>query len=501
MISMFNLSNFIIIVILIISLVIITHYSKKEKFTTFYKDRQLVGSNQLDRGVQPKSTWKSGDMNYETCYQSDNNQSGNSIPRKNTYYCNFGSSGELEPISGTYGIDFTNYNIYYQKIIKGKRLQGNFSVGGNNYTFDEYGRPVGKLMTVQQSKNICDELKDKCAGFIINFDETQPKNNVGATHFIAELIPGFEDPNTYDRIYITPENRVKEANALSSYQNYISYTKKSFKYEEKPVGSLNIPGQEYERRSCSIVPNSQYDLRSFDNMTLDDCKAACYMDRSCSGFNRSSALNDTQPGKCDLKKVNFDYRNVRCPSGYTYNESNKNCTAGWSWACGQDCAYSKCVNDGGTWIWLDYSRNAYTCVPSAANNKIVCQNQPGLVSYKRVGTNGADPFEPEDDFTVVYRDRAYKCLAGWKKNAPYIGCQNNFITIPDGYRIADNNDDSVQVIKSYPWGTHTLVVSDKTVIGTTLWNPGQKFFGWGSTISGNQAKVDYCSGSFLLIKK
>jgi hypothetical protein len=436
-------------------------------------------------------------LNYETCYQSDDNRAGNQIPRKDNYFCNFGSSGELVPISGTYGIDFTNYNVFYQKIVKGRRLQGNITVDGISYNLDEFGRPTGKIMTLQQSKDICDKLKNRCAGFIMDFNINKTG---GMPHFIAELIPGYEDPNMYDSMFTSQESRIKEADSLATYLNFNSYTKKSFSHIEKPVQSLNIPGQEFNRQSCSIIADNDYALKSFNNMTLDDCKAACYSQDDCSGFNRSSSLNDDQTGNCDLKRVNFDFRNVSCPPGFTYNQNNERCEAGWSWACGQDCAYRKCLDSGGNWLWLDYSRNPYTCIPSATNNRSACQNQPGLVSYRRVGKKGLDPIR-EDDFTVIYNGNSYRCLAGWGKNADYIGCQNSFRDIPAGWRIADDNADSVHVTGSYKWGTHTLVVSNKTVIGTVLWNPRGKFYGWGSTIEANRAKVDYCSGSFLLIKR
>lgn len=456
------------------------------------------GSVKLTRIKLFRSTAGIGsNLNYETCYRSDDNRAGNQIPRKDTYFCNFGNSGELVPISGTYGIDFTNYNVFYQKIVKGRRLQGNITVDGVSYNLDEYGRPTGKIMTLQQSKEICDKLKNKCAGFIMDFNINKTG---GMPHFIAELIPGYEDPNLYDSMFTSQENRIKESDSLASYLNFNSYTKKSFSHVEKPVQSLNIPGQEFNRQNCSILPDKDYALTSYNNMTLDDCKAACYSQDDCSGFNRSSSLNDDQAGNCDLKRVNFDYRNVRCPPGFTYNEANQNCTAGWSWACGQDCAYRKCLDSGGNWQWLDFSRNPYTCIPSAENNRSACQNQPGLVSYRRVGKKGLDPIQ-EDDFTVVYNGNSYRCLAGWRKNADYTGCQNSFIDIPSGWRIADDTADSQHVIGSYKWGTHTLVVANKTVIGTQLWNPRGKFHGWGSTIESNRAKVDFCSGSFLIIKR
>ena len=46
------------------------------------------------------------------------------------------------------------------------------------------------------------------------------------------------------------------------------------------------------------------------------------------------------------------------------------CTAGWTSACGEACAKSKCSAAGGSWIPLDYGHNPYTCQMHVPNNLV-----------------------------------------------------------------------------------------------------------------------------------
>jgi hypothetical protein len=392
---MFSNINLLVIVVLSILFIVLIYFNKthkKEQFNAYYKDKQKVGTAEMDRGNQPRSTWKSGNLNYESCYKTDT-RSGNSIPRKNTFFCDLGNEGEMVPVSGTYSMDFTNYQVYYQKIIKGKRLQGSHTINGVSITFDEFGRPVGQIMTLQQSKETCDNLKNKCVGFIIQSNDNRDKN--AATFFVAAVEPGFEDPNTYDRIFATPDERTKEQSSLTSYQNYTSYIKNDVTYVEKAVKELNIPGQQFEKRNCSITNTPEYDLDSVTGI-LDDCKARCVAMDNCSGFNRTANVSDDKSTTCQLKKVNFDFKITNCPPGYSLDKNSGNCITGWTNQCGQDCAYSKCMSESGTWIPLDYSSNPYTCKPNQSKIVPICNNnQPNLASYSRTGVKGANPNIPD----------------------------------------------------------------------------------------------------------
>lgn len=57
-----------------------------------------------------------------------------------------------------------------------------------------------------------------------------------------------------------------------------------------------------------------------------------------------------------------------CPTGYSVKPpptkcpgNGKCCKAGWSAACSQSCATTRCTSTGGSWIPLDYNSNPYTC--------------------------------------------------------------------------------------------------------------------------------------------
>ena len=332
---MFSNITLLVILVLSILLIVLIYFNrtlKKEQFNAYYKDKQKVGTNEMDRGNQPKSTWKSGNLNYESCYNT-NTRSGNSIPRKNTFFCDFGNEGEIVPTNGTYSIDFINYNVYYQKIIKGKRLQGSHTVNGVSITFDEFGRPVGQIMTLHQSKETCDNLKDKCIGFIIQSNDNGNKN--AATFFVAAFEPGFEDPNVYDHIFVTPEERNKEQSSLTSYQNYTSYIKKDVKYVEKPVKELIIPNLEaptqcnwkdtsscifkdYTKSGnvCRVIgsDNPAYSgLQNYNSSQLENWLQALYNRNLGSDRSRSEAPNvyhywntcKNTPGYEFLQKLNF----------------------------------------------------------------------------------------------------------------------------------------------------------------------------------------------------
>jgi hypothetical protein len=104
--------------------------------------------------------------------------------------------------------DNDNYTIIRDKLVKGERLQGTHVINDMSITFDEYGRPIGQIMSVEKSKKICDILGDKCAGFII-----QGNNDKSiANYFISIVQQGFEQPNN-------------DENTHTEYKTYTSYIK------------------------------------------------------------------------------------------------------------------------------------------------------------------------------------------------------------------------------------------------------------------------------------
>jgi hypothetical protein len=364
--SNINLLVIIVLSILFIVLIYFNRKTKKEQFNAYYKDKQKVGTNEMDRGNQPKSTWKNGNLNYESCYNT-NTRSGNSIQRKNTFFCDFGNEGEIVPIKGTDSIDFINYHVYYQKIIKGKRLQGSHTVNGVSITLDEYGRPIGQIMTLQQSKETCDNLKDQCIGFIIQSNDNGNKN--AATFFVAALEPGFEDPNVYDHIFVTPDERSREQTSLTSYQNYTSYIKKDVKYVEKPVKELNIPELCPEYNDAPVCPTG----------TLP-----------CNENNRYCYFPDRDSMVSTYMVPQYDY----CPSKNTGNKQNNNLpfkvsdTTVWfrqgqtDTQCSNLIAPAQCNwKDTSRCIFKDYTKSGDACVVNGNNNPTYSAS--GLRNYNR----------------------------------------------------------------------------------------------------------------------
>ena len=114
-----------------------------------------------------------------------------------------------------------NYTEYSKKIINGKRLQGSYSVNDINITFDEYGRPIGQIMSLDKSKKVCDTLGEKCGGFIVQSSDENTNKLIG-TFFVEDVGQGFEDSTTFDGIKLTHED---STNTLTTYQNFSSYVK------------------------------------------------------------------------------------------------------------------------------------------------------------------------------------------------------------------------------------------------------------------------------------
>ena len=380
------MNTYLLVIIFIVAVVLLGFIgSRTEKFYNYTKDKQKVGINESDNGKQPKSTWNSNNLNYETCYNTAT-RSGNNMPRTGTYFCDTGSEGEQTPLAGMYAMDLTNYKVIHQKIVRGQRLSGDYMVNGKTYTFDQYGRPTNEHMTLDTSKRICDGLGARCAGFILAVPGKRDNYLDRHTYFLATLEDGFEDPNTYDNILKGPNSRNDNKYSLTSWYNFTSYIKLDPDYKENKIAPLMIPSQSYERRTCSIEQNPDYDL-DYMSGTLDDCKARCDTSENCYGFNRDRNANDDDVAACQLKKISFDEKRAVCPQNYRPSQTG-DCVAGWSWECGEDCARNNCAVANGTWIPLDYSSNPYTCRMPDSTRQPVCQdaaNRQGLVSYVRKG--------------------------------------------------------------------------------------------------------------------
>jgi hypothetical protein len=67
--------------------------------------------------------------------------------------------------------------------------------------------------------------------------------------------------------------------------------------------------------------------------------------------------------KDSMGAINVPIMNIKkaCPPGYTGPNDDNMCITGWTSACGEGCAKSKCSAAKGSWIPLNYGYNPYTC--------------------------------------------------------------------------------------------------------------------------------------------
>jgi hypothetical protein len=105
---------------------------------------------------------------------------------------------------------------------------------------------------------------------------------------------------------------------------------------------------------------------------------------------------------------------------------------------------------------------------------------------------------------VVYNGNTYKTLSDWDKNGNSHECQQNWITIPNGWRLAPNTQDSINVIRSKNWSTSVLAIEEghfwyvNRYANYGRWHPGHSHHYLHR--SGNQMKVSICHAGILLIK-
>lgn len=413
-----NITIVILVLVLVIIISIFYKRNTKENFYAYYKDKQKIGwpaRGETDNGRQPRSTWRQGDLNYETCYNTGDIAAAN-VPRTGTFFCDSMGKSEMTPIAGLYPIDFTNYNVSYQKIAKGVRLSGTFMADGSTYTFDEFGSPSSEHMTLKRSKEVCDALGTKCAGFVFQYPGKRDNYQARQTYFYASFEDGFEDPDTYDMKFKSLGDRNQNKSGLTSWYQFDTYRKVDPYYKEVPMKEIKVSGQDFERRICSVPQNPDYDL-DYMSGTLDDCKARCATMENCKGFNRDANAKDDDVAACQFKKVSFDRKTLQCPTGFNVKVPGgqpNDCGAGWSWNCDENCARENCSRAGGNWIPKDYANNPYTCRMSDSAMKPLCENAPnraGLVAYVRkqipqttpLGLNCPFPYQdaPKINFYLV----------------------------------------------------------------------------------------------------
>ena len=270
--------SFLLIIITILFLCVITYLSinHKEPFITYIKDKQLIGT--IDRtGIEdnnyPLSSVRNDNAfrrNEEVCYGTLNVES-DKISKNDRGLCVKNGSankedidrkkyriteGERAPSMGMYAIDFSNYEIYYEREIKGKPLKGKINAGNMILTLDNSGRPVDKVMisndgitqtetskrlTISKTKSICDELGSNCAGFTV-FTPTENNPDNIDTVFYSIIDNNSNDPYSLDYEFsnVGQLSQNSEAKYLKNNPGAVSYVKKNPNYVEKPLVKLDL---------------------------------------------------------------------------------------------------------------------------------------------------------------------------------------------------------------------------------------------------------------------
>jgi hypothetical protein len=193
------------------------------------------------------------------------------------------------------------------------------------------------------------------------------------------------------------------------------------------------------------------------------------------------------------------------PSGWAIapdNEDSRHVIRSYKWST------TGVIVDSG---FAYYSQSSYTEPIFGRNFPHSMINRSGNTYSPNCGTCAILISRPssigDSDTTVVYNGNTYTTLSGWNKTDGNVTCQNQhypgqqgFIPIPPGWRIADDNRDSIEVIKNNNWKTHVLVVSNGNSYGTATYTRGQP---WSSNMlrqNGNTYMPGSCHLGILLIK-
>ena len=309
-----------------VSIMSLLNFNKNEHFLIAVKDKQKVGFVDNEDGQQPKSTWKAGGRNYESCWSTET-RNGNTTGRTNTFYCNQGiDSGEVIPAEGLYSLDMSNYTIHPGKLIRGKLLTGTFNKpNGGSYNLNKDGLVNGEYaLTLAQSKSFCDSLKDKCKGFIMGIPAKGTPIH-SRTIFFAEIDEGWEDPDTY----------IKKQDFDYTDTQYVSYVKKDVNAVEKGVLQekiktvadkyKNLPTCNWKSANRCIFRDYTYDqssdsCRTKDGLTYGASLLNTYTMEGLSSWLRELYNRDIGINKLESEAMNVHEYVDRCKDvdGYEF---------------------------------------------------------------------------------------------------------------------------------------------------------------------------------------
>ena len=505
------------------------------------------------------------------------------------------------------GIDFSNYNVFYEKKVLGAPLNGSFNVGGQMITFNS-GIPT-KLMTIEQLKKTAELLGDNCAGFYIkNSDADTSKsfnsmdcnwksnnscifpsytiqggscvsNNGNPSYsglytysqdqlnnWLKELynrdagnrnglseskvvydywekckdLPqykflnnnNFKQPSKYDLLQsyflksvsellsdplsleknLSDEEKKKYNEVLTNIPQYTSFVKKFInRVNEQNKPELKDNRGLFAKNECAIIDDGKNDIMQFKG-TLDECKTKCASINDCQVFNRGKDVFESNSSECILKKTYQNKLGV-CVQNDKYI----------SYSRGGQIKYEILEIKERERIERERiekerrekeerERKERERIEKERREREERERREREEREKREREEREKREREERERNerernmVVYNGNTYKTLADWDKNDSNATCQNsgyggqNYIELPNGWSIAPDNQDSIQVIKSKAWRTHVLVVSNGNSYGTAIYSQGSF---WNANMlrqSGNSYMPGSCHLGILLIK-
>jgi len=413
----------IVITILFLSVLIYLSINHKESFITYIKDKQLIGTIDkagMEDNKYPLSSTRSDRLrrNEEQCYGTLN-VPANQITKNNRGLClNNGSArkktkqlfrnnrileGERAPSIGMYAIDFSNYETYYEREIKGKPLTGQITAGNMVLTLSSQGQPsemvsissngistkeTPKRLTLSKVKSICDELGSSCAGFTV-FTPTDDRPDSVATFFYSSIEQDRSDIYSLDYEYRNLGNlsQNKEAKYLKNNKGAISFIKKNPEYIEKPIVKLDTGSVKYTKLNCNVKQNENFMYYNM-NGTLDQCKSKCksLSNPDCIGFSKNIKNGEDSSSSCVFHKGNeLDYMNSMisagdCPEGFDKKTDREGyCVKPNDSKLPNNTLIKNCRQSGGT--PNPSSGNIQSCIPTKTEK--LCLPSKEFAVYKR----------------------------------------------------------------------------------------------------------------------
>lgn len=421
--------DYLLIIITILFLCVLTYLSinHKEPFITYVKDRQLIGTIDLDGKEDnnyPASSIRVGDLrrNEELCYGT-HNVSNKKIVRDNRGLCSRDGTanqegindkpykiteGEKTPSIGMYAIDFSNYETYYEREIKGRPLNGKITAGNMILTLNK-GRiadtvkissddgisqkEVPKRLTLSKVKSICDELGTNCAGFTIMTPTiSDPDNN--DTIFYAAIDQNSSDIYSLDYDFRDKGNLSQNSQAkyLKNNKGAMSYIKKNPEYVEKPIVKLDLGTAKFTKLPCYVKQNEHL---MYTNMkgTLEQCKTRCasLSNPDCIGFVRNNKEGLESSAACVFHKgtnINYEKSMISkngCPDGFD-NKTNKEgyCVVSKNALIPKEQLKKNCEQSSGTVIKNVSTGDILSCTPQKTEK--LCDDSAeyaDFATYKR----------------------------------------------------------------------------------------------------------------------